>query len=142
MKKLFTTLACTLLACMTLIACGGNAHAATLTQNFKGDSGYVFQINTALSFKQVSGAVEVVAANGTTYTYPDTSGALFTKLINGSIGFYVNVPGTLEYMNTISPLYILCYSGGTQTGFAYMGANPRFIPDSCALYNSIRAAAN
>lgn len=143
MKKLFTSLACTLLACFALAACGGgNAYAGTLTQNFKGDSGNVFQINDALSFKQVSGAVQVVAANGTTYSYPDASGALFTKLINASTGFYVNVPGTMEYMNTIAPLYVLCYSG-SQTGFAYAGSIPvRFLPDGCSLFNTIRSQSN
>jgi len=139
MKKLFLLFA----VAMALTACGGNnARAATLSQNFVGDSGYVFQVNTALSFKQVSGAVEVVASNGTMYSMPDTSGALFTKLINATIGTFVNVPGTLEYISTVSPMYILCYSSGTQTGFAYSAAQARFIADGCALYNSIKSKSN
>lgn len=139
MKKLIFGL----LVSAFLAACGGHANAGTLTQNFKGDSGYVTQIHTALSFKQVSGAVEVVAANGSTYSIPDTSGALFNKLINASVGTFVNIPGTLEYISTLAPLYILCYSNGTQTGFAYnTPAQARFIPDNCALYNSIRSQSN
>lgn len=138
MKKLILGL----LVSTFLAACGGSAQAGTLTQNFTGDSGNVFQVNDALSFKQVSGAVQVVAANGTTYSYPDSSGALFTKLVNATHGFYVNVPGTMEYMNTIAPIYILCYSG-SQTGFAYAGSIPaRFLPDGCALFNTIRSQSN
>lgn len=128
---------------MAIALAAGGAQAATLNHNFKCDSGYVFQIDNALNFKQVSGAVEVTAASGTTYSYPDASGACYTKLVNASVGTFVNIPGTLEYISTVSPLYILCYSSGTQTGFAYAGSiQPRFIPDSCALYNSIKALSN
>lgn len=143
MKSIFRACVFAFASAVALAACGaGQANAATLTQNFVGDSGNVFQVNDALSFKQVSGAVQVVAANGTTYAYPDATGALFTKLVNATHGFYVNVPGTLEYMNTISPIYILCYSG-SQSGFAYAGAIPaRFIPDGCGLFNTIKSQSN
>lgn len=139
MKKLFLTV----LALFAFAATSMSAQAAPLSHNFKCDSGYVSTLDTALNFKQVAGAVEVTAANGTTYSYPDASGACFTKLVNASVGTFVNIPGTLEYISTVAPLYILCYSGGTNTGFAYAGSiQPRYIPDNCALFNSIRTQAN
>lgn len=133
------------LALFALAACGGgNAHAATLSGNFVSDDGKVFQIENAISIEKVTGAVNVAAANGTTYAFADGTGALYNKIL-ASVGFtshYIQVPGTLMHMNTTAALYITCY-GGNQTAFAYPPNLPaKFFADNCALLNAIKAASN
>ncbi len=132
-----------ILAAMSLaMAASSFASAGTLTQNFTGDSGNVFQIENALSVEKVANAVEVTAANGTTYTYADATGALYTKILN-STGFsarYIQVAGTLKHINTVLPMYIQCYSN--QTALAYATVPARIYQDGCSLFNAIKAQSN
>lgn len=135
-----------LLFAFALAACGAGANAATLTQNFVADNGIVFSVQYALSVEKVPNALLVTSGNGTTYSYPDATGALYTKVLN-SPGFgshYVQVTGTLLYMNTADIVQVLCFSGGTQTVITYPQgtAQARFFTDNCGLYNQIKAASN
>lgn len=143
MKRITTTLFLAFAMCVGLAACGA-AHAGVLTQNFVSDDGKVFQVEHALSVEKVPGAVQVTNSNATTYSYPDATGALYTKILN-SPGFYSHfyqIGGTLLHMNTTVVTQITCYSGGTQTAFAYPATSARFFPDSCAAVNAIKAASN
>lgn len=146
MKKIITFVLFTIAICIGLIACGGSANAGTLTQNFVADDGKIFAVQYALSVEKVPNAVLVTSGNGTTYSYSDATGALYTKVLN-SPGFgshYVQVAGTLLYMNTADIVQVLCYSGGTQTVFTYPQgtAQARFFNDNCGLYNQVKAASN
>lgn len=146
MKNIFGRACIALAAALALAACGagGNAYAGSLSQNFVGDSGNVFEVSNALTVEKVAGAVQVLAVNGTVYSYPDSTGALYTKLVNwmAGSGHYFQVSGTFLHMNTTAAHYIGCYNGN-QSIFAYPGNNPaRFFADGCSLYNAIKAQAN
>lgn len=143
MKRITTTLFLAFAMCIGLAACGA-AHAGVLTQNFVSDDGKVFQVEGAVSVEKVAGAVQVTNTNGTTYSYADGTGALYTKILN-SPGFgshFYQIGGTLLHMNTTLVTQITCYSGGTQTAFAYPASPVRFFADSCAAVNAIKAASN
>lgn len=145
MKRITLSLLSVFALCLGLVACGG-AHAGVLTQNFVSDDNKVFQVENALSVEKVANAVQVTNINGTTYSYPDATGALYTKILN-STGFgshFYQMGGTLLHMNTTVVTQITCYSGGTQTAFSYpfSTAQARFFADSCAAFNAIKAASN
>lgn len=142
MKKVLLSILLGIVAAFGLAACGGNAIAGTLTQNFVADDGRVFVVQDALSVEKVANAVLVTGKNGTTYSYPDATGALFTKILN-SAGFsshFIQVAGTLQYVNTTVPVYIMCFTG--KTYFADETGPGRYFNDGCALVNAIRAASN
>jgi len=117
------------------------AQAAGPLQTFVSDDNKVFQVEHALSVTKVPGALEVVTVNGTTYSYADATGALYTKVLN-SAGFaakFVQVGSTLIHMNTNQVTQITCY-GGNQTAFAYpfSSVQVRFFPDACVLFNKVK----
>jgi hypothetical protein len=144
MKKLFTTLACTLFACMALTACGGNAFAATLPESFVPDNGRIFQIHSVLSVEQAPGAINVKQSSGSVFILPDATGAVWAKVLANPTFYqhYVQVPGTNRYMNTQFAAEISCISN--QTAFSYGQSNSpvEWFADSCALWNAVKAKAN
>jgi hypothetical protein len=144
MKNLLTKTVIALSVCIALVACGGNASAGVLSQNFVADNGAVFQVNDALSFKFVVGAVEVVSANGTTYSYPDATGNLYYKIITSPsvTAHYFQVVGTFEHMNTTAAMSIVCYNGNKTTFTYAQNIPPRLFADNCVMLNLIRGQAN
>lgn len=150
MKKVLSmALAGFLLGC-ALVACGGNAQAATFSHTFKDDNGSVFSLQGAYQVDRVAGSVKVVATNGTQYTYADSTGALATKIVaymgvgGAGYGNWYTLPGTTTSMGVTPALNIGCYgSGGSQTYFSYVGGSySKFVSDGCAARAAIAAAVN
>lgn len=146
MKTLYNRISLVVMAAMMLAACGaGAAHAGVLTQNFVSDNNQVFQVENALSVEKVAGAVNVTYINGSTLSFGDATGAVYNKILNspGFYGHFYQIGGTLIHMNTTVTSQILCYSGGTQTAFAYpINVQARTFPDNCAAFNAIKAQSN
>jgi hypothetical protein len=142
MKKLFLSLACALFACMAVTACGGHANAATLPESFVPDNGKIVQIHSVISIEKVAGAINVTQSTGSVFTVPDATGAVWSKILANSTFYqhYVQVPGTLRYMNTNFTTEISCISN--QTAFGYPAAQPIYFADGCALHAAVKAAAN
>lgn len=129
---------------MLAMAFSVSATAAPLAGVYTADNGLVYDLNHALSFEKVPGAVKVRSSNNTEYTLPDSSGVLYNKLATSTdlAKFYVQVPGTLLHMNVTAALYVMCYNGN-QTAFAYAGNTPaRFFADGCTIHNAVKAASN
>lgn len=122
------------------------AQAGTLPHNFMDDAGKVFALEGKYQVTKTAGSVQVVADNGTTYTYADASGALYVKLDNymSASGKWYKLPGTFTHMNTVEGTQITCYgSSPVQTAFAYVGGSyTKFVPDGCAARAAIAAQSN
>lgn len=137
MKKVFLFFA--------MIVSMAAASAATLTHNFTDDTGKNFSIKNAYQVEKTAGYVLVTSSNGSTYTYVDASGALYTKLVNYMAttgGSYFQLAGTLTHMNVAQALQITCYgAGNSQTAFSY-GNYTKFVTDSCAARATIASQSN
>lgn len=134
MKKLFLTF-----ALLFSVA----ASAATLPENFAASDGRVFQIHSALSVEKGAGVIYIKAASGSVFPFADSTGAVWTKVIN-SANFnqrYVKVPNTDRYMNTTFSVEISCIS--QQTVFSYPTSAPaEWFQDGCALHAIVKNSSN
>lgn len=143
--KNITRRACIALASLAtaavLTACGGNAYAGTLPESFKADNGKVFQIHSVLSVEYANGTVIVKQATGSAQPFPDATGAVWSKVLASTDFYkhYVQVPGTVRYMNTSVTTEISCISN--QSVFGYPQGQPEFFADACALHNAVKNAA-
>lgn len=150
MKKPFASLMLVFALLALAVMAVQPASAATLPHNFTDDNGNNFSMQAAYSVEKVAGAVKVVKLNGSAYTHNDTSGALYTKLVNymaaggAGAGNWYTLPGTYTSMNVSNTLAITCYgSAPVQTAFSYMGGSyAKFVPDNCAARAAIAAQSN
>lgn len=145
MKKLFTTLACALFACMAIAACGANAQAQTLPQEFKASNVNLFTTNDVRSIECLSGYVNVVYHGGSVSgpEYTDTSGAVCTA-VKAQAGFadrFVRVGASNRYINVQVARRVFCNSSYTTITWAE-GGSEDFFGDGCALHAAIAARSN
>lgn len=124
-----------------IVACGGNANAATLPASFVDDNGQVFQIDTMLSVEKVGATIKVKQPDGYPKFYADASGNVWAKIVASAIvaSAYAQVPGANRYLNTKVAWVITCISNQTVFGYATIA---EYFPDSCALHAVVRGRAN
>lgn len=146
-KPLSLALAGFLLGC-ALVACGGNAQAATLTQNFKADNARVFQIDHALSVEKLTDSrIAVTQINGSMQYFSDATGAVWSKVLlvvnpaGGNSPKWIAVSGTNRFIATTFQSEISCSGGQTVMGWATVGA-AEYLADGCTLYNAVVSKAN
>jgi hypothetical protein len=127
-----------------MAACGGQAYAAQLAQNFAAADGKVFQIASPISIEKADGAVNVKHQNGSTQAFADPTGAVWAKIVASPTfaTHYVQVVGTNRYMNTTVTTEILCMSNQTWFGYPFGTLQPDVFADGCATHAVVRASSN
>lgn len=128
-----------------LAACGGQAKAAQLPDNFVASDGRVFQTVNEVSVQFVSGAVLVKQMSGSVQSFPDPTGSVSAKVL-ASPDFakrHVQAPATPGlYVNTAVSTEISCQSSQTVIGYGYSLTPTSVFADGCQLWQAIKAVSN
>lgn len=145
MKSIFAAAATVIILC----ACGGNAKAATLPDNFVSQDGRIFQLANAVSVEKQGplSYIKVTMIDGNPQSFYDASGAVWTKVVAymGAAGAskWQAVSGQNMYINTTFQTEIKCIVNQGQTVMAWPTVpNPLYLNDGCAFYNAVKARSN
>lgn len=153
MKKLFLSLACTLLTCLALAACGGNAYAAT--DEFVSANALYSVTGVQMVTVTPTGFTLQYADGNSSDLFPDVGGVQFTKLKNFAPAFkdMVQVGSSGLYINPGAAKKIICQYGTGTPGTASATGDHVFViwshnnwnlfdDNGCTSYNAIKASAN
>lgn len=149
MKLKLITAAAT--AAIILSACGGNAHAATLPDNFVStESGRIFQLANAVSVTKQGAplyTIDVRMIDGNSQSFYDKSGAVWAKVVAymGAAGAskWQAVSGQNRYISTTFQTEISCIVNQGQTVMAWPTIpDPLYLNDGCDFYKAVKARSN